>query len=293
MCRLALMNANILQVLSQQELADVFSTLEQAQGGHGNGCAALWQETAHVKIRKGLSLSANKAAQHLSSFAQAGADWMLYHTRWASSGRKTSQNCHPFQSGNVTLAHNGHDWTWARLGRQLGITDSECITRIWGRLALPLDTLMEASGVFLGFQGAFPFVVKTQSYTDLVLAVHHKTGALLFISQLPPAYVDRFDEVIDLGRFTWLGVSPLDLKSLPRLQRYEHWFHQNYDAPSFSPQPRIVAKDARETASQHPRTDAAEITLDDLRAYLAKIDARQEKAPTANSPILAQIDPLE
>ena len=273
MCRLALMNANILKILDQQELADVFAHLEHTQGGHGNGCAALWQETARVTIRKGVTLTAAQAAHHLVTFNQANANWLLYHTRLASSGRMTSRNCHPFQAGKLTLAHNGHDRTWASLGNRLGITDSECMTRMWGRLPLPLDALQESDGVFLGFRGAFPFVVKTRAYADLVLAVNRATGALLFVSELPQVYYDRFDDVIEVGRFTWLGVSPLDLNLIPRRWQYEDSFGpsfcHSYDVTSSPNSTRPLSQNplsVRRSAS----TKAAQITMEDLRAFLAK-----------------------
>jgi hypothetical protein len=281
MCRLALMNANILQVLSQQDLANLFMYLEKVQGGDGNGVAALWQETARVKIRKGITLTTAQAAQHLVAFSQAQADWLLYHTRLASSGHPTTRNCHPFQAGKLALAHNGHDKTWASLGRRLGITDSEFITRMWGRLSLPLETLMNVEGVFLGFHGSFPFVVKSRYFTDLVLAVNRSAGALLFVSQLPQVYRNRFDEVIELGHFMWLGVSPLDLDRLTR----PRWENSNHLAnPPARPEHDLSSANRRRS------TEAAELTIEELRAFLEKVEARQKNS--ASAPVSAPLPSL-
>ncbi len=278
MCRLALMNANVLQLLGQQELADLFASLERAQGGHGNGCAALWQEATRVAVRKGITLTAAKAAHHLVTFGQADANWLLYHTRMASSGYKTTQNCHPFQAGKLTLAHNGHDDLWSNLGSRLGITDSECITRMWGRLSLPLEALLESDGVFLGFRGAFPFVVKASTYTDLVLAVNRAVGAVLFVSQLPRIYHAHFDEVIDVGRFTWLGASPLDLNLIPRRRLYvRSWGLATSDAYGVSSAATTGAVE-QDLLSVHRHAGNArdQITIEELRAFLAKDEACNE-----------------
>lgn len=278
MCQLALMNANILQICSLQDLADLFAQLEKALGGHGNGCAALWQKTERVKISKGMHVTTSASAKYLVTAAQAGADWLVFHTRLASCERQISQNCHPFQAGKVTLAHNGHDRVWANLGSHLGITDSECITRMWGRIPLPIESLQEADGVFVGFHGSRPFVVKGQSYRNLVLAVNHEVGALLFVSHLPQAYRTRFDEVIEIGRFTWLGATPLDLRAIPRCRQYGYPSRRKTSSRGATP-----LEESLLPAVDHMRTEAAEFTIEELRAYIAKMESRRKGSTSVPS----------
>jgi hypothetical protein len=281
MCHLALMNTGALQVLGQPGLADLLTALERGQKGHGTGVAALWQETARVSICKGIALTAVQAAGHLVTFGQADADWLLYSTDRTNGGRTGAPRCQPFQAGQLTLAHHGQDGTWARLASHLGLTASEFITQMWGRVPLPLEALMEVHGVFLGFRGAFPFVVKTSPLLDLVLAVNRAADALLFVSHLPQDCRERFDEIIDLGRFLWLGVSPLDLNLLPRREQSSNSNQvasPRQTPPAFSEQDGPAAG-----ALTGAETESARIPPLDLRALLANVKARKEVPIPASS----------
>jgi hypothetical protein len=153
------------------------------------------------------------------SYVNDGADWILFHTRFATSGGFTSRSCHPFRSGQLVMAHNGHSFTWDKLGASIGISDSECITHAWSRLHLPIEALGEVEGVFIGFQGRNPFVVKGTSYNDLTVSVHEKTGAILFVSDLNWLYRCLFDHTVEVGRFLWSG-GPLDISKVEPRQRF-------------------------------------------------------------------------
>lgn len=48
------------------------------------------------------------------------ADVMMGHTRYATRGAITVDNCHPFKVGDVTLAHNGVVYNWASLDVKYG-----------------------------------------------------------------------------------------------------------------------------------------------------------------------------
>ncbi len=281
MCHLALMNTGALQVLGQPGLVDLLTALERGQKGHGTGVAALWQETARVTLRKGMALTTVQAARHLVTFGQAEADWLLYHTRRTNCGRTGAPHCQPFQAGKLTLAHHGQDGTWAPLASHLGLTASEFITQMWGRVPLPLEALMEVHGVFLGFRGAFPFVVKTSPLLDLVLAVNREAHALLFVSHLPQDCRERFDEIIDLGRFLWLGVAPLDLNLLPRREPSSS-SNRQVASPRQTPPPAFSAQDGP-AAGERTGAERARITPADLRAFLANVKARKEDPIPASS----------
>ncbi len=223
MCRLALMNRAAIDLLGA-DVASFFAGLESTQGGDGNGIAALWSKTGEVKIRKGLTFTTAQAAAKVAAYATSGADWVLFHTRRATSGGKTTRHCQPFQSGQLVLAHNGHAYVWHKLGASLGISDSECITRVWSRLDIPLAALEDVEGVFLGFHYGYPFVIKGGFYDALTVSVQEKTGAILFASELDESLRLRFDHTIEAGRFLWSGGAldiwkiepgPITLKKAP------------------------------------------------------------------------------
>lgn len=206
MCRLALFNRQAAELLANwQALEYIFGRLETSFGGHGNGIGALWSD-GRVKMQKGLSLTTSKAAQGIERYVQQEADWMLFHTRRASSSAIADRHCHPFHYGQIVLAHNGHDQTFARLGRATHVTDTECITRAWARIHFPLSELAELSGVFIGFHHAAPFVIKGTPHSDLIAAWHRASGAILFASEIP-SFLARgvFDEVVDINRIAWFG----------------------------------------------------------------------------------------
>lgn len=207
MCRLALFNRQALALLEQwSALEYILTHLECSFGGHGNGVAALWSETGQVKMRKGVKMSTERASRTLSRYAEQGADWMLFHTRRASSSVIADEHCHPFRVGKLTLAQNGHDTNFAFLGRAVGITDTECIAKTWSRLNIPLAALDKRSGVFIGFQHNTPFVVKGSLHSDLVAAWHKETGAVLFASEIPACLVQEvFGQAVEVRRMIWFG----------------------------------------------------------------------------------------
>lgn len=206
MCRLALFNRQAAELLANwQALEYIFGRLEESFGGHGNGIGALWED-GRVKMQKGLRLTTSKAAQGINRYAEQGAEWMLFHTRRASSSAIADRHCHPFRYGQLMLAHNGHDQTFARLGKAAYITDTECITRAWARIHFPLSGLAELSGVFIGFHQAAPFVVKGHSSSDLIAALHRETGAVLFASEIPSFLAEGvFDQIVRINRIEWFG----------------------------------------------------------------------------------------
>jgi hypothetical protein len=286
MCRLALMNRAAAQRLGPN-LAALFTDLELSMGGHGNGVAALWSETAEVSVRKGLTLTATQAAARVLMYADCGADWMLFHTRLATSGGRASRYCHPFKSGRLVLAHNGHSFVWDELGSSLGISDSECITKCWSRLRLPLSTLEEVDGVFLGFRSGAPFVVKGYDYDDLTVSVkmaespYEKTGAILFASELPETLRCLFDQTVEVGHLLWFG-GELDIREVQPRQRLVTRY-----ATSSSPMTDPSIGDERQWGTT--RADEGEassyISLSDLRNWYRSMEQEEgNELPHASSP---------
>ncbi len=227
MCRLTLLNAASIRlcetVFSDAEgaLAAFFWDLERAFGGEGTGVAALWMgRRQRVRVRKGVSLTVEAAASQLVAWEQQGADWFLFHTRRASTGRVATEHCHPFRVGAFVLAHNGHDALWARLGKTAKLrpmTDSEAIVRTWAALRLSPAALRELNGAFVGFHAGHPFVAK-DAWSDLIGA-EGAGGAILFASQLPEWLEQEFDEHVRLGEYCWMG-GPLALHHFAAAQLF-------------------------------------------------------------------------
>jgi hypothetical protein len=103
MCRIAFtVKPKIKSEIYEGVLAAVFATLELSNGGHGNGIA-FPNRKGKIKIIKGVNYRPHEAARDA-----AGAPWVLFHTRLASSGGISDEMCHPFPLGFWgALVHNG------------------------------------------------------------------------------------------------------------------------------------------------------------------------------------------
>lgn len=252
MCRLALFNREAILFLGH-DLDVLLCHLEKSLGGDGNGIGMLWQESEHIKVRKGVHFQAKHAAGELRFAVQQGADWSLFHTRMATAGGICSRACHPFQRGRLVLAHNGHDDLFAQLGAatQKPRSDSSALTEYWAKRQVPIALLSGRRGVFLGFHQNQPFVVKGQVKRDLVLAWHQASGALMFVSELPQALRQRFDLSIEVGRITWQG-EPLDFSAIERRPEPEpKKAHVSTDCspiPALLPIASLPSKDALASA---------------------------------------------
>jgi len=97
MCRLLYLPSKVRP--KRVVLIEWLESLIASQGGDGNGLATL-----RGGVVKGLSLDAEQCADLI--LASRGA--ALWHTRAVSSGIKSDDLCHPFDTGHGWLAHNGH-----------------------------------------------------------------------------------------------------------------------------------------------------------------------------------------
>ena len=93
MCRLILMNKKgEKEIEKRYGIQNFLNYLEKSFGGDGNGYA-LMKNNKVTKIEKGLNLSTRDIARKLK---RINYDWCIFHTRYASVGMKSNQNCHPF-----------------------------------------------------------------------------------------------------------------------------------------------------------------------------------------------------
>lgn len=90
---------------------DMYRFLEKSMGGHGNGVAYICKNK-QMTIEKGREFTCQNCINEVvnNSVDQIG----LFHTRRASSGAVSSENCQPFFiDSNRVLVHNG---TWSSCG---------------------------------------------------------------------------------------------------------------------------------------------------------------------------------
>ncbi|SRR6266568_5139511 len=200
MCRLALFSNEFFIETGKKDMLDQFNYLEKAMGGSGNGCAVL-SGSGKVYIYKGCEISNESIVDWLDRKFKDGCLYGLYHTRMATHGPACRANCHPFKHGKYTVAHNGvamHE----RIGN---LTDSEVVVLAVSKgNSEPLE-FENFSGVWIGFKGKLPFLVKGASYTDLVYCRYQNTGAWMFTSVTSSKLEKRLVVSDELGKAYWYG----------------------------------------------------------------------------------------
>jgi len=225
MCRLALFNKKgVLLVEKRHGLSKFLTELEESMGGHGNGIAML--KGNNVQIKKGVNLNVKSIARTL---LRAEYDWVIFHTRRASAGNISDQNCHPFKEGKLVLAMNGTE-TWVTPLREREMTDTEAIAKVVARGFDIINTLMGCHSVFVGFYNGIPFVVKPTEFGDL--EIYSEGDAVIYASEIPETIGTRYT----FTGFHWLynGILPTSIKEVRKtLPIYYSYGKSFYTAPNY------------------------------------------------------------
>lgn len=199
MCRVLLMNKQ-----GEKEIDKIYGLdkylkyLEKQLGGHGNGFA-LMKNSKVKKLEKGVNLDVRDIANVLR---KTDYDWAVFHTRLASVGSQSDENCHPFKRGDTILAMNGTERTVEFLSTAIDITDTEAILETMSKYNLGLAALRNFSSIFMGFCKGKPFVVADNTSNIKVLK-NNKTKALVFASSFPSKFKNNIYEATEC--FTWYG----------------------------------------------------------------------------------------
>src|SRR5690606_30506682 len=136
MCRLALLNKEGVDYIeSNYGLTEFFDYLEMSQGGHGNGYCIIY-DNKKIRIKKGVTLPNEEIAADILKDYQ-NIKWIMYHTRLASMGNISNENCHPFRCGNNILMMNGTE-SGIRAFIKDNKTDTETILNICIQLGVDI-----------------------------------------------------------------------------------------------------------------------------------------------------------
>ena len=165
MCRLMAINKEGLKLVeSTIGLLKLLDHLERDCGGHGNGFVLV--KDGRIKtIKKGVKLTDKEIAY---SIRNSDFDYAFYHTRVASVGARTDNNCHPYwQYGKKSfLMMNGTESAFKGIANQMEITDTEAIYKIMEEFDLEPSFLTNLSSRFMGFKNGKVFIVNS-SYSGL------------------------------------------------------------------------------------------------------------------------------
>lgn len=210
MCRLFLMSGNYAKLLGKAALVDFCEDLELSMGGHGNGVA--WRtKRGAVKHHKGVTLASALCARLLFDAAENGATELLFHTRMASSGRKSDELCHPFVHGRSALAHNGHDYGMhpARNSRK---SDSLIMAQLLFDGVLEPEDLSTHSGTFVGWLDGWAFAQSRSGYDCCVCPVDDVTW---MIASEIPAYA-ALGATYNADSYSWMMTAKSPCPIVPK-----------------------------------------------------------------------------
>src|SRR5574344_2190469 len=128
MCRLALLNKpGIDHIENTVGLKNLLNHLEASKVGHGNGYCIIFND-GKTRNNKGIRLTNKEiTADILENYNNI--KWVIYHTRLASMGSITDNNCHPFEDHNSIIAMNGTEPEVKKLIKN-DTTDTETILKM-------------------------------------------------------------------------------------------------------------------------------------------------------------------
>jgi len=199
MCRIVLMNKQGERELDKKYGLDKYlKFLEEQLGGHGNGFAMLKNKNI-IKLEKGVNLDVRDIADIIR---KTDYDWCLFHTRLATIGTRSDENCHPFKRGKFLLAMNGTENSVSFISRVKDITDTEAILDLADKYKLGLVALRNFSSIFMGFYNGKPFVVAGNTMRIRVLN-NPKNNAIVFASSFPTVFNQNIFDASEC--FTWCG----------------------------------------------------------------------------------------
>lgn len=181
MCRLVLMNKNgEKEIEKSYGLTNYLTYLEDSYGGHGNGVALL-RNGKVIYLEKGVNLTVKEISRVIR---KRKYDWCIFHTRLASVGSKSNENCHPFMIGNEVMAMNGTERSEILLTNAKDITDTEAILSVKEKFNLEVPVLSHLNSIFIGFSKGNPYLVANNTH-NIKLMHKKKDNAIVFASEFP------------------------------------------------------------------------------------------------------------
>lgn len=181
MCRLLLMNkSGEREIEKSYGLSNFLQFLEEQMGGHGNGYA-LMKKGRITALEKGVKLNVKEIARVTR---KSNYDWCIFHTRLASVGEKSDNNCHPFRKGTEVMAMNGTEHSVGLVSNVKEITDTEAILDLKVMYKWELPALKKLSSIFVGFSKGKPYIVADNTY-NVKLLNNKKNNAIVFASDFP------------------------------------------------------------------------------------------------------------
>ena len=218
MCRLALFNKEgVNYIESNYGLTDFFNYLETSQGGHGNGYCIIY-DNGKIRIKKGITLLNTEITADILKDYQ-NIKWVMYHTRLASMGNISNENCHPFKCEKSVLMMNGTE-RGIRAFIKENKTDTETILNICVMLGINItEATKNLNSVFVGYDNGRVFANRNNGSLEYL---HHNSKTIIFASEfLPEQY--KNDNVY-ISPLYWKEGEKIDIKQLKKAkEKTDKW----------------------------------------------------------------------
>lgn len=218
MCRVALFDeAGEDFIKTYMTTSGFLSWLEKDCGGHGNGLVLI-KDNKIIFFKKGLKYSTDEIERKLRTTRY---DWALFHTRIASFGEVSDDNCHPYVHGRKVLAMNGTESWFKGPAKMLNTTDTEAV--MLTALAFNKDLISvcrdTCSSTFIGFDKK-PFVVsKDSEYSGIKLS--SKCKGTLFASNLP----DKIPDIVRPKKYPFVWTPGTEFET----EKAKNWSLKSYN----------------------------------------------------------------
>lgn len=266
MCRLVLMNkCGEKEIEKNYGLSNFLKFLEEQMGGHGNGYA-LMRKGRITELNKGVKLSVKEISRVIR---KSDYDWCIFHTRLASVGEKSDNNCHPFRRNTEVMAMNGTERSVDLVSKVKEITDTEAILDLKTTYKWGLPALKHLNSIFIGFSKGKPYIVANNIY-NIKLLNNQKNNAIVFASDFPEKIKNNIYEPIE--EFIW-NDGPIDMKQFikHKKKKKEKYFqttipfYDRYYKKSSFEYPKGIEKDFKDFCEEYGCTNEDE--YEELHLY--------------------------
>ena len=212
MCRLALFNKEgVNYIESNYGLTEFFNYLETLQGGHGNGYCIIY-DNGKIRIKKGITLSNTEITADILKDYQ-NIKWVMYHTRLASMGNISNENCHPFRCENNILMMNGTE-RGIRAFIKDNKTDTETILNICIQLGVDIARATKnLNSVFVGYNNGKVFAHRNSGSLEYL---HHNSKTIIFASEFLP---EQYKDNIYISPLYWEEGQKIDIKQIKKAKK--------------------------------------------------------------------------
>lgn len=210
MCRLALFNKEgVNYIESNYGLTEFFDYLEMSQGGHGNGYCIVYNNKK-IRIKKGVTLdNAEITADILKDYQHI--KWVMYHTRLASMGNISNENCHPFRCEKSVLMMNGTEKGIKAFIKE-NKTDTETILNICVMLGINItEATKNLNSVFVGYDNGRVFANRNNGSLEYL---HHNSKTIIFASEFLPEQYKK--DNVYISPLYWKEGEKIDIKQLKK-----------------------------------------------------------------------------